>query len=188
MGSRCQALESKHRAFIEAQPVFFVATAAREGHINLSPKGLDSLRVLDEGRVAWLNLTGSGNETAAHLRESPRMTLMFCAFSGDPLILRVYGSAHAVHPVDPQWEDLIALFPPLPGARQVILLDIELVQTSCGFAVPVMEYAEQRAVLVDWARKKGEAGIRRYWAEKNAVSLDGLPTGLPVQSQEDSGP
>lgn len=180
MGNRYDQLQPNHRAFIEAQTVFFVATAGREGHINLSPKGLDTLRVLDERRIAWLNLTGSGNETAAHLRLAPRMTLMFCAFTGKPLILRAYGSARAVHCTDPQWETLATLFPATPGARQVILMDIELVQTSCGFGVPLMDFVEHRSTLVDWASKKGEAGIRRYWAEKNAVSLDGLPTGVPV--------
>ena len=174
MGTRFSGLEPKHCAFIESQPMFFVATAAREGRINLSPKGLDTLRVLDARRIAWLNLTGSGNESAAHLQESPRMTLMFCAFSGPPLILRVYGSARVVHRSAVAWDEWAARFPPLPGARQVIVLDIERVQTSCGFGVPLMDYVGPRPTLVQWAEKKGEEGIRRYWAEKNAVSLDGV--------------
>ena len=174
MGDCFPGLESKHRAFIESQPVFFVATAAREGRINLSPKGLDTLRVLDAWRIAWLNLTGSGNETAAHLQGSPRMTLMFCAFSGPPLILRVYGDARVVHRSDAAWDEWAARFPPLPGARQILLLDIERVQTSCGFGVPLMDYVGPRPTLVQWAEKKGGEGIRRYWAEKNAVSLDGV--------------
>lgn len=181
MGARFRELDAKHRAFIEAQPVFFVATAAREGRVNLSPKGLDTLRVSDARRIAWLNLTGSGNETAAHLQESPRMTLMFCAFSGSPLILRIYGRARMIHHTDPDWGEWIAPFPPLPGARQIVLLDIELVQTSCGFGVPLMEYVGPRPTLEQWAEKKGEAGIRRYWTEKNAVSLD----GLPIRSRKD---
>lgn len=175
MGARFSALEPKHRAFIEVQPVFFVATAAREGHINLSPKGLDTLRVLDPRRIAWLNLTGSGNETAAHLQQDGRMTLMFCAFSGPPLILRVYGQARLVRRSDSQWRDWVGRFPPLPGARQIVLLDIDLVQTSCGFGVPLMDYRGPRPTLAEWAGRKGEEGIRRYWREKNAVSLDGLP-------------
>ena len=178
MGKRYDQITDKHRAFIEAQPLFFVATAPPDGHINLSPKGLDSLRVLGPNRIVWLNLTGSGNETAAHLRETPRMTLMFCAFQGDPLIYRVFGNARAIHAGDPDWPELRALFGDLPGARQIIDLDIELTQSSCGFGVPLMELAGQRDMLPAWADKKGESGIRDYWRDRNAVSLDGRPTGL----------
>ncbi|MCP5137365.1 MAG: pyridoxamine 5'-phosphate oxidase family protein [Gammaproteobacteria bacterium] len=178
MGKRYDTLNDKHRAFIEAQPLFFVATAPPDGHINLSPKGLDSLRVLDANRILWLNLTGSGNETAAHLRESPRMTLMFCAFQGDPLILRVFGQARAIHADDADWEAARQHFGDLPGARQIIELEIELVQSSCGFGVPLMDVVGQREMLPAWADKKGEDGLRDYWRERNAVSLDGRPTGI----------
>lgn len=178
MGKRYDAITDKHRAFIEAQALFFVATAPPDGHINLSPKGLDSLRVLGPKRIVWLNFTGSGNETAAHLRETPRMTLMFCAFNGDPLIYRVFGKARAIHQGDPDWDALRSLFSDIPGARQIIDLDIELTQSSCGFGVPLMDLVGQREMLPDWADKKGEDGLRSYWRERNALSIDGRPTGM----------
>jgi hypothetical protein len=164
--------------FITAQKIFFVATATAEGHINLSPKGMDSLRVLGKNRVVWLNVTGSGNETAAHVQENPRMTLMFCAFEGEPLILRLYGTARVIHKNDPQWPLLYPLFKPLPGARQIFDLDVELVQTSCGFAVPFFDYAGEREKLNEWANKKGDDGIQQYWKDKNQLSLYGKPTHI----------
>lgn len=178
MGRQYSAISDRHREFIERQRLYFVATAAADGRVNLSPKGMDSLRVLGPDRVAWLNLTGSGNETAAHLREIPRMTLMFCAFEGDPLILRLYGQARAVHPRDGEWALLLPLFPEQPGARQIIDLRVELVQTSCGFGVPLFDYVGQREELTRWSERKGEAGIREYWETKNRTSLDGRPTGI----------
>lgn len=179
MGKRYTHLNAELRAFIAQQQMFFVATAEAQGRINLSPKGLDSLRLLDDTRVVWLNLTGSGNETAAHLRTSPRMTLMFCAFTGDPMILRLYGSARAIHAHDEQWQRHITLFEEIPGARQLIVMNIELVQTSCGFGVPQYKYLAQRKQLTDWAARKGEAGLRDYQRRNNVISLDGRPTGLP---------
>jgi hypothetical protein len=179
MGSRYDAISNAHRGFIEAQPMFFVATAAKDGRVNLSPKGLDAMRVLGPHQVAWLNTTGSGNETAAHLLDTPRMTLMFCSFERKPQILRLYGTARAVHASDDEWPGLSGLFPPIPGARQVFVMDVDLVQTSCGYAVPLMDFVEQRTVLDSWARKKGEAGLASYQQEKNTASLDGCPTGLP---------
>lgn len=181
MGKRFDAITDAQREFIAAQKLYFVATAAPEGRVNLSPKGMDSLRVLGENRVIWLNVTGSGNETAAHLLESPRMTLMFAAFEGTPLILRLYGTARAVHPDEDGWAALIAHFPPLPGARQVFDLQVEQVQTSCGMAVPFFDYTGERDALNRWAENKGEDGIRAYWSERNATSLDGKPTGIPGQ-------
>ncbi len=178
MGKRYDRIEPDHRAFIERQHLFFVATAAPQSRINLSPKGLDALRVLGPNRVAWLNLTGSGNETAAHLREDGRMTLMFCALEGDPLVLRLYGQARAVHPRDALWPQLSALFPARAGARQVIDMDVEQVTTACGYGVPRFDYREERTDLTRWIDKKGEAGISRYWEEKNRISLDGRPTGI----------
>ncbi len=178
MARRFPSISDKLRQFIEAQKIFFVATAAADGRINLSPKGMDSLRVLGPNRVVWLNLTGSGNETAAHLRESPRMTIMFAAFDGEPMILRLYGTARAIHHGDAEWQELAGHFPPLPGARQIIDLNVDLVQTSCGMGVPLFDYRGDRALLGQWAQKKGDDGIRRYWAEKNQVSLDGRPTGI----------
>ena len=178
MGKLLDGINDRLRTFIEAQQLFFVATAAPQGRVNVSPKGMDSLRVLAPNRVVWLNVTGSGNETAAHLLEHPRMTIMFCAFEGKPLILRLYGQAKAYHPHDPEWAELIGLFPPLPGARQLIDLKVESVQTSCGMAVPLYRFEEQREELNHWAEKKGTAGIRAYWQEKNKVSLDGKRTGM----------
>jgi hypothetical protein len=178
MGKQFTEIEPSLKAFIEEQKVFFVATAAPEGRVNLSPKGMDTLRILDSKRVVWLNLTGSGNETAAHLLESNRMTVMFCAFEGKPNILRLYGTAKAIHPRDEAWAEFIDLFPPLPGARQLFDMTVELVQTSCGFGVPLMEYVGDRPTLIDWAAKKGEDQLRTYRQQKNTLSLDGKPTGL----------
>ena len=167
-------------AFIQAQPLFFVATAplGADGHVNLSPKGLDCLRVLSPQRVAYLDLTGSGNETSAHVTENGRITFMFCAFSGPPKILRLYGRGCAVLPESDTWAELSALFPSHPGARQIILADITRVQTSCGFAVPLMEYAGQRDTLIRWAAAQGDEGLEDYRCEKNARSIDGLPAPL----------
>src|SRR5687767_3836347 len=148
-----------NKAFIESQKVFFVATAPDEGKINLSPKGMDTFRVLSPTRVAWLNLTGSGNETAAHLLENGRITVMFCAFEGKPNILRLYGKGKSIHPRDPEWKDSIALFPRIAGERQIILIDIELVQNSCGFGVPIMEFKSEREDLRKWGENKGVEGI-----------------------------
>ena len=164
--------------FMTEQKIFFVATATCDSRINISPKGLDSLRILDPNRIVWLNLTGSGNESAAHVQSDPRMTLMFCAFGGDPVILRLYGTARAVHQADPAWPALAVLFPPLPGARQIFDVAIDLVQTSCGFGVPYFDFAGDRPDLRIWTEKKGGEGVRRYWHERNAVSIDGIETGI----------
>lgn len=178
MGQRFGSIGEKHRAFIGAQQLFFVATAARDGRVNVSPKGLDSLRVLDPQTVVWLNGTGSGNETAAHLLDTPRMTLMFCAFEGNPLILRLYGEAVAYHPRDREWNDYIELFTPLGSSRQIFKLHVELVQTSCGFGVPLFSYEGDRELMHSWAARKGEDGLHSYWREKNQLSLDGQPTHI----------
>ena len=178
MGRIIEQLTPELIQFIERQKVYFVATAPPSGAINLSPKGVDTLRVIDPRRVVWLNLTGSGNETAGHLRVDPRITVMFCAFDGDPLILRLYGRAEAIHPNDPRWEGLLRRFPELPGARQVIDVTIDRVHTSCGFGVPLMDYRGEREQLVRWAEKKGPDGIERYWREKNRLTIDGEPTGI----------
>ena len=133
------------RDFIERQPLFFVATAAPQGRVNLSPKGLRSLKVMDERRIVWISLSGSGNETAAHLRENDRMTLMFCAFAGEAMILRVYGQVKIFHPRDPEWNGLAGLFNPMAGSRQVFDLAIDMVQTSCGTGVPLMDFRPKGA-------------------------------------------
>jgi hypothetical protein len=182
MGQRFNALSEKHISFIAEQKIFFVGTATEDSRVNVSPKGMDSFRVLGANRVAWLNLTGSGNETAAHAQQSPRMTIMFCAFEGDPLILRLYGQARVVHQGDAEWEELFGLFNPLPGARQIFDVAVDLVQTSCGFGVPFFDYVGEREMLSNWAVKKGDAGIRQYWADKNQQSLDGAPTHIIEKS------
>lgn len=164
--------------FISRQHLFFTASAAPTGRINLSPKGLDSFRILGDKRVAYLDLTGSGAETAAHLKADGRLTILFCGFDQDPLILRLYGHGHVVRPSDAQWAALSAQFPSLAGARQIIVLDVDSVQTSCGFGVPRYRFEGQRDDLVQWAEKKGEAGLAAYRSEKNRISIDGLPTGL----------
>ncbi len=178
MAEKFDTLTDEHQRWIANQHVFFVATAADEGHINLSPKGQDSMRVLNERELLWMNLTGSGNETAAHLINSNRMTLMWCAFEGLPQILRVYGSARTIHPRDDDWESCTSLIPAPVGARQYFKVEIEFVQTSCGYAVPLMDYQADRDVLARWAETRGEEGIAAYWEEKNQTSLDGLPTGI----------
>lgn len=182
MGQRFNELSERHIRFIAEQKIFFVGTAVADGRVNVSPKGMDSLRVLAPGRVAWLNVTGSGNESSAHVQIDPRMTIMFCAFDGPPLILRLYGSARVIHSGDPEWDELFPLFPPLPGARQIFDVTLDLVQTSCGMAVPYMSFTEEREQLSEWAEKKGDEGIRRYWEEKNQVSLDGIPTRIVEKS------
>lgn len=178
MGKRYSEISSKLRKFIEAQKIFFVGTATADSRVNISPKGMDSLRVLGPNRVLWLNVTGSGNETAAHVQLSPRMTLMFTAFEGDPMILRLYGQARVVHHNDSDWAELYALFRPLPGARQIFDLTVDLVQTSCGMAVPFFDYVGEREQLNNFARRRGRKGIQDYWREKNQLSLDELPTHI----------
>jgi hypothetical protein len=178
MGQKFDEISDKLKKFIEDQKIFFVATAAADGRVNLSPKGMDSLRIIAPNRMLWLNVTGSGNETAAHVLENPRMTLMFCSFSGDPLILKIYGKAKAILPGDREWDKLYPLFDPLPGARQIFDLTIEFALTSCGMGVPCFDYADDRNELIRWAEKKGEEGIMEYWKKENQVSIDGKPTGF----------
>ncbi|MBW4694856.1 MAG: pyridoxamine 5'-phosphate oxidase family protein [Lyngbya sp. HA4199-MV5] len=165
--------------FIETQHIFFVATAPlTAGHVNLSPKGLNSFRILSANRVAYLDVTGSGNETSAHLQENGRITFMFCAFQEPPLILRLYGTGQTILPATTEWHDLYPLFSPLPGARQMIVATIDRVQTSCGMGVPLYEPVGQRDSLLKWAEKKGAEGLHAYQQQKNTSSIDGLPTPL----------
>ncbi|MEL6320038.1 MAG: pyridoxamine 5'-phosphate oxidase family protein [Cyanobacteria bacterium J06626_14] len=182
MGKRYAEIPDKLQQFIEAQKIFFVGTATADSRINISPKGMDSLRVLSANRVVWLNVTGSGNETAAHVQENPRMTLMFAAFEGDPMILRLYGAGKVIHQTEPEWAELFPLFPPLPGARQIFDVAIDLVQTSCGMGVPFLDYAGEREQLNQWAINKGKDGIEAYWQAKNQVSLDGKPTHIAAKN------
>lgn len=178
MAKRFSELSSEHIQFIACQQMFFVATAAKDGRVNLSPKGLDTLKVINNNQIIWFNVTGSGNETAAHLLDNSRMTIMFCAFEGKPLILRLYGEARAYYERDVVWKNYASQFVLPSGVRQIFVLDVDLVQASCGMAVPLFEYKDQREGLVDWAKTKGEEGIKQYWQEKNQWSLDQKPTGI----------
>jgi hypothetical protein len=164
--------------FIASQHIFFVATAPHHGRVNLSPKGMDALRVVSESEIAYLDLTGSGNETAAHLLENGRITVMLCSFTEKPLILRLYGQGVAIRPRDGQWQEYLSLFPAIAGTRQIVRVKVESVQTSCGFAVPFYEFSGDRQVLKEWAEKKGEEGVYEYWEKNNQHSIDGLPTKL----------
>lgn len=162
--------------WIARQPMFFVATAPSEGgRVNVSPKGYDSFAILDERSVAYLDLTGSGAETIAHLRDNGRITIMFCAFTGPPNIVRLQGTGEVVFPDDPRFPGLARRFPDIPGTRSVILVDIERVADSCGFGVPRMELVEQRVQLHRWADRKSADELVAYRNEKNARSIDGLP-------------
>ena len=166
--------------WIHRQPMYFVATAPlqADGHVNVSPKGLDSLRVLSPTEVAYLDLTGSGNETSAHLAENGRITLMWCAVAGPPRILRVYGRGEVALPDTDRWDELIPHFTRLPGARQLIVVHAERVVTSCGFGVPLLSYEGDRDTLTRWAEKKGPAGIQEYQQQKNRQSIDGMAAPL----------
>ena len=182
MGRTYDAIDARIAAFVAAQPVFFVATAplSGEGHVNCSPKSNNGeLAVLDDRHVAYLDRTGSGAETIAHLRENGRIVLMFCAFEGPPRIVRVHGRGRAVlrDAGGEEFDRLTASFEAasLAGARSVVVVAAERISDSCGYAVPFMDFASHRSTLDEWAERKGDDGIRAYWGDKNATSLDGLP-------------
>ncbi len=188
MAKVLECIDDDVRAFIAAQHLYFVATApsGSDGHINLSPKGhADTFRVVDDRTVAYLDLTGSGAETAAHLRDNGRITVMFAAFDGRPNVLRLFGAGHVVPIGDVEYDGLVALFPARAGARAVIVVDVTRVQTSCGFAVPYFEYVGERDLLEAWAETRDGDRLTAYRAEKNARSIDGLPAYDPVPG--DSG-
>ena len=178
MGKLIDCIKPELKDFIEKQKIFFVGTAADEGRVSVSPKGSDSFRVIDENKVVWHNLTGSGNETAAHLLINDRMTIMFCSFDEKPLILRLYGNAKIYHPRDEEYNNYIGLFEETVASRQIIEMQVDLVQTSCGFAVPLMEFKEERGTLDTWAEKKGPDLIKDYWEKKNTKSIDGFETKI----------
>lgn len=173
-------IEDRLADFIQKQHIFFVASAplSAGGHVNLSPKGIDSFRVLSPNKVAYMDIIGSCNETSAHILENGRITLMFCAFEGPPNILRLYGTGRTVTPQDAEWDGLSPLFTLMLSTRQIIVADIDMVQTSCGFGVPYYTYEGERDHAQKWAENKGQEGLENYKAEKNLVSLDGLPTAL----------
>ncbi|GAA4073390.1 pyridoxamine 5'-phosphate oxidase family protein [Actinomadura miaoliensis] len=177
MGKIYDRIDERLRAFIVAQPMFFVATAPADGHVNVSPKGYaDTFAVLDDRTVGYLDLTGSGAETIAHLRENGRITVMFCSFGRTPNILRLYGTGRVVTPGSPQWPDLARHFPvDTPGSRAIIVVAVDRIADSCGYGVPYMEPAGDRDMLKDWAARKTPEKLSAYQAEKNATSIDGLP-------------
>ena len=176
MGRVSDHIDAATRAWIERQHLFFVATApAAGGHVNLSPKGLDSFRVVDPTSVAYLDLTGSGAETIAHLRENGRITVMFSAFEGPPRIVRLFGQGSVHEPGSDGFDRLVTSFPAFRAVRSVISIEVSRVQDSCGYAVPEMQYVGDRSRLIEWADNRTEADIEAYWAEKNARSIDGLP-------------
>lgn len=181
MATKYQRIEPKQREFIERQHVFFTGSAAPGARVNVSPKGLDALRVLGPSAVVYMDLTGSGNETSAHMLADGRLTIMFCAFEGPPMILRVNGRGRVLRRGGPEYARLIASEfageEPV-GARQMVMLDIDLVQTSCGYGVPQYEYLGERPSLTNWATDKGEDGLEAYRREKNERSIDGLLTGF----------
>lgn len=180
MAKQFKSLDETQQKFIQDQHMFFTGSAGPEGRVNISPKGMDSLRVLGPNRILWMNLTGSGNETAGHLLENSRMTLMWCSFTTRPMILRTFGTARAVHVNDAGWQELAAHFPAHRSARQIFDLDIDLVQTSCGYAVPFMEFQSDRDTMQKWVDDKSDEQIRQYWHDKNTVTIDGKPTGVPA--------
>ena len=178
MAKQFDHLTRDHIGFITAQHIFFCGTAADEGRVNISPKGMDSLRILGPNRLIWRNWTGSGNETAAHLALHNRMTLMWCGFEARPMIMRAYGTARTLHPRDPEFATLNAQFPTTDGARQIYDVSVAMVQTSCGYAVPFFEHQGPRDTLEGWTRDKGPQGIATYWKERNQQTIDGLPTHI----------
>jgi hypothetical protein len=181
MSKHFSSIEPAHLDFILRQHIFFTASAAPTGRVNVSPKDVAALRVLSSNQVVYLDQTGSGNETAAHLLADGRLTLMFCAFEGAPLILRLYGRGRALARGSAEYAELLRTQfnnEERPGSRQMIALAVESVQTSCGYGVPFFDYAAGRETLTRWAAAKGEEGLREYWRAKNAVSIDGFPTGL----------
>jgi hypothetical protein len=180
MATQFAKIEPEHRRLIERQKIFFVASAPPKGRINVSPKGLSSFRVMGDNDVAYLDCTGSGSETRAHLMASDdgRLTIMFCAFEGAPVILRLYGRGQSLMRGTPEYAALLPHFDEVPGARQIVRLAVELVQTSCGLGVPLFDYKEERGGLVRYWTTKGVDHLRSYWGLKNAKSIDNLPTGF----------
>jgi hypothetical protein len=180
MGKFFNGISEAHAEFIRSQHIFFVATAplTKDGRINLSPKGLDCFRVLGENEVGYMDLISSGNETSAHTLENGRITFMLCSFDGDPRIMRLYGKGRAVLPGSEEWDEYARHFTIYPSTRQLIIAEIDLVQTSCGFGVPLFEYAGERDLHFKWAEKKGDEGLKEYIRDHNLNSLDGLTTDL----------
>jgi len=186
MGKFHDAIKPAHKEFIQQQHIFFVATAplSAAGRVNVSPKGLDCFRVLGDHQVAYMDLVSSGNETSAHTLENGRITIMFCSFEATPNILRLYGKGFAVLPGTKEWELYAPHFTIYPSTRQLIVADIDLVQTSCGFGVPMFEYNGERDIHFEWAEKKGADGLYEYVQQNNLQSLDGLPTDIALKGSK----
>ena len=180
MAKQFPALTADHRKFIEEQHMFFSGSAGPSGRVNISPKGMDSLRIMGENRILWMNLTGSGNETAGHLKQDPRMTLMWCSYTRRPLILRCYGTAKTYPPGDDGWDSRAVEFPAHRSARQIYDVTVDMVQTSCGYAVPFMDFVQDRDTMQTWVDGKSDEDLRQYWRDKNTTTLDGQETGIPV--------
>ncbi|WP_251550206.1 pyridoxamine 5'-phosphate oxidase family protein [Neobacillus muris] len=180
MGKVFSSILPSHEEFIKKQRIFFVGSAplSEDGHVNISPKGHDVLRIFSPTEVAYLDLTGSGNETSAHLKENGRITFMFAAFEGPPMILRLYGEGKVILPGTTEWDNIAGHFDLFPGARQIIFAKIETVKTSCGFSVPFYSYDGERDTLQKWAAHKGEQGLADYHKEKNSTSMDGIVTPI----------
>jgi hypothetical protein len=186
MAKQYQRIEPAHATFIKHQHIFFTASAAATGRVNISPRGADAFRVLDPHTVAYLDETGSGNETAAHLRATGRLTIMFCSFEASPMIMRLYGRGSILPSSTPAYRELLqAAFDgqEATGARQIVRLDVDMVQTSCGYGVPLFDYREDRPTLRRWAARQGAQGLAAYRRDHNARSIDGFPTGLSAQEE-----
>lgn len=189
MGKLYDSINPSLARFIAEQRMFFVATAPLDpaGHVNLSPKGLESFRVIDSRTVAYLDLTGSGIETVAHVRENQRIVIMFCAFAGPPKVLRLYGRGEVMEAGAPRFDQLRALFPDLPGVRSIVVVTLDRIADSCGWGVPLYHYEGERSQLLEWAEHKGVDGVAKYRAENNRVSVDGL-SGLSLDSAAETPP
>ena len=183
MAKQFEALNPDHRDFIQRQHIFFVSSATVDSRVNISPREISALRIVNDHSVIYLDRTGSGNETAAHMLADGRLTIMFCAFTGPPQIMRLYGTGTSVGWENAEFEDLISQYyggsKPL-GTRQIMRLKFDLVQTSCGYGVPLFEYKGDRNAIENWHENKGPDGIQSYWQQKNLSSIDGLPTGLKL--------
>lgn len=177
MGKIYSTIDDSIRKFIEAQPVFFVGSAPLDpdGHVNVSPKGLDTLRILSPQTIAYLDLTGSGIETVSHLKENGRIVLMFCAFQGPPKIFRLHGQGRVIEPEQAEFPGLAARFPQYEGSRAIILIEVSRISDSCGFGVPLLHYEGDRSQLPAWAHKLGPEGLNTYRQEKNHQSIDRIP-------------
>jgi hypothetical protein len=173
-----EVLTPEIKEFIAEQMMFFVATAPNACRINLSPKGMDTFRILGDRRVIYLDITGSGNETASHLYENGRITIMFCSFDKSPRIVRLYGHGRTIHPRDEQWTEYLAMFPDIPGLRQIMEIDIDSAMTSCGYAVPKLDHLTERDTLRKYWEKRGDTALDKYHRDMNERSIDGLPTRM----------